>query len=103
MIEPPIPDLEFDWSTVAAALFAANDIKSGLWRVGVKMSFAALTANWEELGSAYPTAMLGMNGLALFKADAPGAMVFDAAATPAPAPKKVAAKAPARKKSFKTL
>jgi hypothetical protein len=79
MIEQPKADVEFEWEAVASALFAEQGITSGHWRLGVKLSFGGITANWEEIGSAQPTALVGMVGLAFFKVDGPGPMVFDAA------------------------
>lgn len=74
-----LPDLELEWEEVAAAIFAAKGITSGYWRVGMKMSFGALTADWQAQGGMLPTAMFGINSIALFKANEAGPMVFDAA------------------------
>ncbi len=105
MIEIPNPDVEYEWEAVASALFAQSGITSGHWRLGVKLSFGGITANWEETGTSLPTALVGMSGLALFKVEGPGPMVFDAASagkkkqtSTKAVPKKVLAKtAPAKK------
>lgn len=75
------PDFSFDWSEVAKAVFVAKGIKEGLWRVGAHLRFAGVTINWkmtegQEVSS--PTAMVGFEGIALYKAEALGPMVFDA-------------------------
>ena len=76
-----IPEHEFSWSEIAAALFAARGISSGLWRVGTKVNFTALTADWSPAGvnESVPTAMVGVSGIVLFPSAEPGPMVFDAA------------------------
>ncbi len=76
---PPKPDHELDWPELAAAIFAAKGIHEGLWRIAVKLRFAGLTTNWGELDGSIitsPTGMVGFEGIALFKAEEPGAMVF---------------------------
>lgn len=75
------PHAELSWSEVAAAIFAAKGIHEGLWRIAVKLRFAGLTSNWVELdgsSTTSPTAMVGVEGIVLFKSEAPGSMVFDA-------------------------
>lgn len=77
----PQPDAELSWSELATAVFAAKGIHEGLWRVAVKLRFAGLTTNWleaDESSTATPTGMVGFEGIALFKSDVPGPMVFDA-------------------------
>lgn len=79
MSDPNVPEYEFDLETVASALFAAQGIESGLWRLGVKLHFAALSATWpDSTGGTLPTGMVGVDGLAFFKVDKPGPLVFDA-------------------------
>jgi hypothetical protein len=81
MSDPNVPDHLFDWEAAASALMASKGITTGLWRLGVKLQFAALTAQWNaKQGGNLPTAMLGVESIALFKADAPGPMVFNAEA-----------------------
>lgn len=99
----PKPDHEFDWSAVVWALFAAHGITSGLWRLGVKLRFAGVSLDWTppdadpKLGVSMPTALTGMEGLALFKVSEPGSMTFDASAArtvakkPAPKVKRTSA------------
>lgn len=73
---------DLTWPEIAAALFAARGIKKGLWRVAAKLRFAGLTTEWpidQVSPSLLPTGMIGIEGLAIFEADEPGPMVFDAA------------------------
>lgn len=77
-----IPEFVMDWADVAKALFVEKGITEGLWRIGVQLRFAGVTINWmnpdnQEISS--PTAMVGVEGIALFKAAELGPMVFDAA------------------------
>lgn len=77
----PAPDAELSWDELAAAIFAAKGIHEGLWRVAVKLRFAGLTSNWldpDGAATTSPTGMIGFEGVALFKSEAPGPMVFDA-------------------------
>lgn len=76
------PAYEFGFEEVAAALFAAHGIKSGLWRVAAKLRFAGITVAFpdETVGAMdMPTGMVGIEGLALFSVTEAGQMVFDAA------------------------
>lgn len=78
-----VPDYEFDLTELAAAALAAREVTTGLWRIGVKLRFAALTAAFEEAGNPVrplPAGLVGIEGIALFKAKESGPMVFDAAA-----------------------
>jgi len=77
------PTLELEWREIAAAVFAAKGIKTGLWQFGVRLQFAGLTGNWQQEGSSsvsLPSALTGVAGLAVWAATEPGPMVFDAAA-----------------------
>ncbi len=64
----------------------------------MKISFGALTADWQDQGGVLPTAMFGINSIALFKADEAGPMVFDAATAgkKQPVSKAAAKKVPAK-------
>ncbi len=65
----------------------------------MKISFGALTADWQNQGGVLPTAMFGINSIALFKADEAGPMVFDAATA---GKKQLVSKAAAKKVPAKT-
>lgn len=74
--------VEFDWDDVAGALFQAQGIKQGSWRLAVKINFAALTGQFQVAPDGplvgLPTGMVGIAGLALMPATEAGPMVFDA-------------------------
>jgi len=77
----PEPAAELSWPELAAAIFVAKGIHEGLWRIAVKLRFAGLTTNWVDpdgSSMASPTGMIGFEGIALFKSEEPGPMVFDA-------------------------
>lgn len=80
-----LPTIELEWPEVAKILFAAKGITSGLWRVALKLHLAAITLRFEEQnsrkGEDLPTGLIGIRSIALFPADAPGPMTFDAAAS----------------------
>lgn len=87
MSSPQTPDYDFDLASVAAALMRERGIKSGLWRLAAKMRFAALTLSLGDGAKAptpMPTGTVSLDGLALFKADRPGDLVYDAADVLAP-------------------
>ena len=97
------PSYEFGFEEIAAALFAAKGIESGLWRVAAKLRFAGATAGFVDAKGVVnlPTAMVGIEGLALFPVTEPAHLVFDAAtgkAANVPA-KRAAAKPGAKSKS----
>jgi len=74
--------VDLDWQEVAAAVLAARGIKTGLWRFAARLQFAATTVSWRPEDGAEshkPTGLIGIEGLAMMHADAPGPMVFDAA------------------------
>lgn len=75
---------EFEWGHVASSLFQDQGIDRGLWRLAVKVHFAALTGQFQMAPDGptvgLPTGMVGMAGLALMPATEPGPMVFDASA-----------------------
>lgn len=110
-VYPTLPDHAFGWGEIAAALTASKGITTGWWRVGAKLSFAAITARMgppghEHEAPASPTALVGFEGLALFASPIGGDLVFDAgngcapvpAGAVAPEPVKAAAKrVPAKK------
>ncbi len=76
------PDHDFAWEDVAKALFVARGIDSGLWRLGVRLQFGGVTNQWqsgpEDAPRALPTALVGVDGVALWSVDGPGPMVFEA-------------------------
>ncbi|WPH14708.1 hypothetical protein [Variovorax paradoxus] len=79
----------FSWQQVAAALFAANGIKSGWWRLGVQLRFAAITTRMAEPGQvhqAMPTGMVGVDKVAVYEVSQGGDMVFDASRNAEPVP-----------------
>lgn len=96
--------IEFAWVDVAQSLFAIRGINRGLWRLAVKVNFAALTAQVETTPGAtpigMPTGMIGMAGLALLPVTEPGLLVFDAAAMSAG---QRPARAPAKKAAAKNI
>ncbi len=76
------PTFEFNIEQVASALFKAKGIKTGLWRVAVKLRFAGITAGFQSdagTGEELPTGLVGVAGMALFAVKEPGQLVFDAA------------------------
>ena len=75
------PDHTVEWDEVAAAVLAVKGITSGWWRVGVKLRFAALTGRMGDADGlrVMPTALVGVESMALFATTAGGDMVFDAA------------------------
>jgi hypothetical protein len=77
-------DFEVSWGEVAAAVFKARGIKSGLWRLAVRLQFAGTTLGWhagEGPTQHKPTALVGVESLVMFPVTEPGPMVFDAAET----------------------
>lgn len=78
----PVAQQEFNFEQLVAALFAARGITEGLWRVAVKLHFAASTGEWvnDGLKSSLPTGLLGVAGIALISAKEPGPLIYDAAA-----------------------
>lgn len=102
------PDMVFDWSDLVGALFASRGISKGWWRIGVKMRFAALTFQMVDPAKntiVLPTALVGIESVALFKTTEGGDLVFDAATgklvpagTAAPAAKPALRKSAAAKK-----
>jgi hypothetical protein len=92
------PDHDFSIEDIASALFAQAGITSGLWRLAAKLRFAALTAGLpgpSDEEEPRPAGMVAIDGLALFKVDKPGQLVFDAAA---PSPRRVTTTAPPTKR-----
>lgn len=93
---------ELKWDEVAPLLLKAKGIKSGLWRLAVKMHFGAVSGNWPQGGGGgdgLPTGAIAIAGLALFSTDAPGPLTYDAA-TGRPTPAKLQGqKRPAAKKT----
>lgn len=67
----------FSWPDVAKALFKAREIKSGLWRVGVSLRFAALNTG-PEGDDLMPSGLVAIDKVLLVRADEPGPLVFDA-------------------------
>lgn len=79
------PTIELGWPQIARVIFASEGITSGLWRIGVKVRFAGITMQFQEPNApetpmmAMPVAASGIEAIALFPANEPGLMVFDAA------------------------
>lgn len=101
-IAPGPPDHVFGWPEIAAALIQSKGITTGWWRVGAQLQFAAITARMGEPGQehnapAAPTALVGLNGLALFASAHGGDLVFDAGNRCAPVPAGTVAPMSARK------
>jgi hypothetical protein len=74
--------LDLSWAEVAKAAFVAKGIENGLWRVALKMSFAATQHVWMEADKSarvLPTGTVGVEGIALISVKEPGPLVFDAA------------------------
>lgn len=75
--------IDIEWPEMARILLAAKGIKTGLWRVAVKLRQAGIIAEFQELGSKktehFPTSVVGIQAIALMTADGPGPMVFNAA------------------------
>ena len=82
MNQPAAPDHEFSLEEVAAALFAKAGISAGLWRLAVRLKFAALNVNLADSPAGplnpMPAGIVAMDGFALFRAAEPGDLVFDA-------------------------
>jgi len=66
------------WSDVVAAVFRDQDIKTGLWRLGVGLRFAGATTGPSD-DSMLPSGIVAMESLALESVDKEGPLVFDAA------------------------
>lgn len=94
----PAPDYTFEWRDIAAALLTSKGIKKGWWRLGIKMRFAALTTQLTEADKidSLPTALVGIESIAIFATTQGGELVFDAANGFEPVP--VGASAPAPRK-----
>ena len=81
----PKPTVELRWHEIATAIFAAKGIKSGYWRLALNLRMGGITAQFSDaVGKpdslvALPTAMVGIQSIAVFPADGPGPMVFNAA------------------------
>lgn len=71
--------LLFSWEQVARALFVAGDVRSGLWRIGGSLKFAATMTGPSE-AAMMPSGVVAVEQLVLVPADAPGPLVFDASA-----------------------
>ncbi len=109
---PQVPDHLIAWPEVAAALFAAKGITKGWWRIGMQLRFGALTTRMGEPGQeqkSLPTAIVGIDSIAIFATTQGGEMVYDAGNGCAPVPTgavaapassgKATASKPARKKA----
>jgi hypothetical protein len=68
---------EFEWDEVAALLFKARGITTGLWSFGVRFNFAALNAG-QSPADVLPTAFAAVRGLQIRRVEKPGPLVFDA-------------------------
>lgn len=91
--------IDIEWPEIAQILFAAKGIKSGFWRLAVKLRQAAIIAEFQEMGTGktehFPTSIVGIQAIAMMPAQGPGPMVFDAsAATSSKKPGKKLAMAP---------
>jgi hypothetical protein len=71
--------LLFSWEQVARALFVAADVRSGLWRIGGSLKFAATMTGPSE-AQMMPSGVVAVEELVLVPVDAPGPLVFDASA-----------------------
>lgn len=84
------PVFELDWSEIAASIFAAKGITDGLWRLSLKMRFAAVNMRVPKSDDdlenilSLPSGIASVEAIAIFKVKKPGAMVFDAAQPPIP-------------------
>lgn len=76
--------IDIEWPEIAKILFAAKGIKSGFWRLAVKLRQAGIIAEFQEVGTGktehFPTSIVGIQAIALMPAQGPGPMVFDASA-----------------------
>lgn len=84
-----VPDHLFGWPEIAAALLASKGITKGWWRVGMQLRFGALTTRMGDPGQeqkSVPTAIVGIDSVAIFSTDQGGDMVYDAANGCAPVP-----------------
>lgn len=68
---------ELSWSEVARLSFAAKGISEGLWKIGVRMTFAAANAGPSE-DEVLPSGIVGIRCVALTQVTEPGPLVFDA-------------------------
>lgn len=90
------PVVELGWPEIAAIIFASQGITSGLWRLAVKMRFAALNMRVPEINQgettflALPTGIAAMEAIAIFPSEKPGSMIFDAAQPPVSQAKRLA-------------
>jgi len=97
------PEIELTWPQLAKIIFEAHGIKTGLWQIAVKIRFAGMNmqiadgpSELQDPSLAVPCSMTAMEGFALFPAQAPGPMIFDASQTLAQAPKIIAKVAAAK-------
>lgn len=72
-----IPEVRIGWSEVAAAIFQAQGISSGLWKIGVGLRFAAANAG-PSIEQTLPTGIVAIESIVLTKVTEKGPLVFDA-------------------------
>lgn len=76
--------IDIEWPEIAEILFAAKGIKSGFWRLAVKLRQAGIIAEFQEVGTGkteqFPTSIVGIQAIAMMPAQGPGPMVFEASA-----------------------
>ena len=80
------PSLEFSWSEVVATLLQSRGISSGLWKLGVRLRFAAINTiqpDSNDPNDAIPAGVVGIDSISITPASEPGPLVFDAATTKA--------------------
>ena len=76
------PSLEFSWSEVVATLLQSRGISSGLWKLGVRLRFAAINTiqpDSNDPNDAIPAGVVGIDSISITPASEPGPLVFDAA------------------------
>jgi hypothetical protein len=95
----PVPDFEFNWQQLARELLTAKGISKGWWRVGMKLHFGAITAQMGAPGQVQvpmPTALVGIDSVAIYATTQGGDLVFDAGKNFAPVPAGAVAPADSR-------
>ncbi len=77
-----VPEHTVAWPEIAIAIFKVRGITKGWWRIGMQLRFAALTSRFGEPNHEHqsvPTALVGIDSIALFSTKQGGDLVFDAA------------------------
>lgn len=100
VLEVPPGSRMLSMAELASAIFKAEGITTGFWRLGCHLRFAGSTFGYEEADGAVsylPTGLVGVVGMGLTPVDGPGELVFNAAELTQPARRPAAKKVSRRK------